>query len=133
MALRGIGIDVADVDRFARLLRDRSSRFSRRWFSAEEIAECSARGNWAVAFVARFAAKEAVWKAVGLDTGPAVPWRSIAIVGGEAGTPIGVAFEGTVREQAVRAGVGAIRVEWCINGKFAVAIALVEQGEYPAA
>lgn len=132
-ALRGIGIDVADVDRFARLLRARSALFSRRWFSAEEIVECSARGNRAAAFAARFAAKEAVWKAVGLDTGPAVPWRSIGIVCGEAGAPARVVLEGAVGEQAVRAGIGTIRVEWSIEGNFALAVALVEQAEVPTA
>ena len=127
MPLRGVGIDIADVTRFARLLQSSPRRFSRRWFSVKEIAECEAGGDPATAFAARFAAKEAVWKALGIDAGPTVPWRSIGIVGGDLGHRAGVVLAGAIREQATRAGIGAITVEWSVEGNLALAVALAEQ------
>lgn len=62
--LLGIGCDIIEIARVARALR--SPRFAERVFAPEEIAYCAARGRQAVAsFAARFAAKEAVLKALG--------------------------------------------------------------------
>lgn len=58
----GIGIDIEDVARFKSLIRDR--RFLKRIFTDREIDYCSGKKNSAQHFAVRFAAKEAVWKAL---------------------------------------------------------------------
>ena len=59
-----IGIDIVEVKRIAKLIRNKA--FLMRVFSAEEIAYCAKRVNKAEHFAVRFAAKEAVWKALGM-------------------------------------------------------------------
>jgi holo-[acyl-carrier protein] synthase len=58
-----IGVDIVEIDRIAQSIRN--PRFLRRVFTAGEIAYCRSRKNGAQHFAVRFAAKEAVWKAVG--------------------------------------------------------------------
>ncbi|NGN93019.1 4'-phosphopantetheinyl transferase superfamily protein [Nocardioides sp. KC13] len=70
MSLQGVGVDVADIRRFARLLAMRGSGFAVRWFTDAEIAQCMAAATPATAFAMRYAAKEAVWKALGPANGP---------------------------------------------------------------
>lgn len=58
-----IGIDIEEVSRFSKLVKDKS--FLKRVFSREEIEYClSKKHSAAQHFAVRFAAKEAVWKAV---------------------------------------------------------------------
>jgi len=58
-----IGVDIVEIDRIARSVKN--PRFLRRVFTTGEVAYCRARKNSAQHFAVRFAAKEAVWKAVG--------------------------------------------------------------------
>jgi holo-[acyl-carrier protein] synthase len=58
-----IGIDIVEIDRIA--VSAKNPRFLKRVFTAQEIAYCRARKHAAQHFAVRFAAKEAVWKAVG--------------------------------------------------------------------
>ena len=77
MAIRGIGIDVVDSKRIARLLQG-SGRSALRWFTPLEIAECHVSRQPAVDFARRLALKEAAWKALGVrDWTGGVPWRHL--------------------------------------------------------
>ena len=58
-----VGTDLVEVRRIARLVRD--TRFLARVFTAEEVRYCRTKRNAAQHFAVRFAAKEAVWKALG--------------------------------------------------------------------
>ena len=57
-----IGTDLVEVRRLARLIRNR--RFLDRVFTSSEQAYCKGKKNAAQHFAVRFAAKEAVWKAL---------------------------------------------------------------------
>jgi holo-[acyl-carrier protein] synthase len=57
-----IGIDIEEVKRFSKLIKDKT--FLKRVFSKEEIDYCLSKKQSAQHFAVRFAAKEAVWKAV---------------------------------------------------------------------
>jgi holo-[acyl-carrier protein] synthase len=58
-----IGVDIVEIDRIAKSTRN--SRFLQRVFSPQEVAYCRSHKHAAQHFAVRFAAKEAVWKAVG--------------------------------------------------------------------
>lgn len=124
--LQGVGIDIVDTARIARLL-DASDRFSERWFTAEEVAQCRSEPSPPESFAARLAAKEAVWKALGLGgwRGP-VGWRDIATSGTR--EAVTVELTGQLGEAAVRAGAGRIHVSFFAAATASFAIALVEQG-----
>ncbi|MGP3535746.1 holo-ACP synthase [Microbacterium sp. RD1] len=82
MSIQGVGIDIADVRRFSRLLERSGDGFATRWFSPAEVEMCRARRRPAVGFAEHFAVKEAVWKALGPDrwTQP-LAWRQIEVTG----------------------------------------------------
>lgn len=58
-----VGVDIVEIHRIAR--RIHHARFLKRVFTPQEVKYCRARKNSAQHFAVRFAAKEAVWKAVG--------------------------------------------------------------------
>jgi len=77
----GLGMDVVEVGRIARLLDGRpglAARFLARVFTAGEQADCRARREQAASLAARFAAKEAAVKALGAPAG--VRWLDVEVV-----------------------------------------------------
>lgn len=76
----GVGIDLLEIDRMERALR-RHPRLAERLFTAAERDYAAARARPARHFAARFAAKEAVLKAIGTPGGFGL--REIEVVAGE--------------------------------------------------
>ena len=81
----GVGIDVVDIERVRRALA-RTPRFEHRVFTAAEIEHCRSGPDPESSFAARFAAKEAVLKALGLGIF-AAPLNRIEVVGGGDAAP----------------------------------------------
>lgn len=124
MAIRGVGIDVVDSTRIARLLR-MSDRFASRWFTPREVAECQLSRQPALEYARRFALKEAVWKALGTrDWGGGVPWRYLQTSRGMGSVHIDVAVELLSQSFADRRPViHAAEVE---QGAICVAVVVIE-------
>lgn len=76
----GMGIDLTEVPRIAGMLKRWGDRFTRRVFTAGEREYALSRGNPASHLAARFAAKEATLKALGVP--PGLSWHEIEVVGG---------------------------------------------------
>jgi holo-[acyl-carrier protein] synthase len=100
----GIGIDLVDVDRFRRLL-ERRPRILERLFTDGERRDTKERPE---RLAARFAAKEATLKTLGVGVGEA-PWRSIEVTLNDAGAP-SLVLHGRARELALAQGVGYLHV-----------------------
>jgi holo-[acyl-carrier protein] synthase len=82
MAIIGTGIDIIEVERVERALtRLTGERFRQRVFTQAEIAYCESRGRPRYqSYAARFAAKEAVMKALGTGWNRHVGWREIEVI-----------------------------------------------------
>ena len=84
------GVDLAEVDRIQAALEDCriGKRFRARVFTANEIAYCEQkqRGKYE-SYAGRFAAKEAVMKALGRGWGAKVRWLDIEVVRARSGKP----------------------------------------------
>ena len=83
MAIIGIGVDIIEVERVERALTRlvTGNRFRQRVFTESEIAYCESRGRPRYqSYAARFAAKEAVMKAVGTGWNRNVGWSEIEVV-----------------------------------------------------
>ena len=121
--LFGLGIDVIEAARIRALL-ERLPRAADRLFSPQERAYCEGFADPWARYAARFAAKEAVGKALGIGIIGFV-WRDIEVLSG--GKPR-VALHGGVADIARRLGV--VRVELSLSHTagmaYAVAAALKE-------
>ena len=122
MAIVGLGLDVCAVERIQRILEGpRGDRFLERVYTAAERDVCRRRADAASAFAARFAAKEALVKALGAP--PGLRWQEMEIVR-EMGAPLfrlsGIAAE-EVRRRAVR-----IHLSMTHDGGIAAATVVLE-------
>lgn len=119
-----VGTDIVPVARIAALVHKGEGRFLERWFTQSEIEYCASKAVPSRHLAARFAAKEAVAKAIpGKWDGP-LPWRSIEIVNSATGAPM-VVLTGRVRELAAREGVRDIRVSLSHCDEYATAVAML--------
>jgi len=82
------GLDLVSVPRFGRFVEKRGRRGLERLFSPDEIEYCLALAHPVRSFAARFAAKEAFYKALGTGVGPAGGWRDVEVVRLSSGRPI---------------------------------------------
>jgi holo-[acyl-carrier protein] synthase len=64
--IRGHGVDLVSIDRIRKILEREDNHFEGRVFSAGEIAYCRSKKDPHPHFAARFAAKEAYGKALGM-------------------------------------------------------------------
>ena len=85
-AIVGIGLDIAGVARFEKILSGpHGKRFLERCFTERERAACGNRIDRAQAFAARFAAKEALVKALGAPAG--LRWTDMEVANARNGAP----------------------------------------------
>lgn len=75
----GVGIDLVDVERVARLLDRHGARARLRIFTDDEWRRCQASGSEVLCLAARLAAKEAFSKALGTGIAQGVRWRDIEV------------------------------------------------------
>jgi holo-[acyl-carrier protein] synthase len=102
----GIGVDLAEVDRIREALERSATgeRFRNRVFTAGEQAYCERRKRKFESYAARFAAKEAVMKALGRGWSREVSWAEIEVVR-ERGSRPTVRLHGRTAAYAEKLGV----------------------------
>lgn len=95
-----VGVDLAEVERIRKALEDPriGKRFRDRVFTAKEIQYCEKkrRGRYE-SYAGRFAAKEAVMKALGRGWGAKVRWLDIEVARAPSGKPAIVLHDKTAR------------------------------------
>ena len=95
MKIVGTGIDLVEVPRFRQSVKRWGIRFLDRLFTPEELAYCRSYKDPHEHLAVRFAAKEAVVKAIGAPKGLALEWKDLEIVRASSGQP-GVRFKGSL-------------------------------------
>jgi holo-[acyl-carrier protein] synthase len=83
-----IGVDLVELSRIEEVFTRRGERFRRRVFTEGEISYCERRASKLASYAARFAAKEAVMKALGTGWSDGVGWKDIEVVSGPTGAPM---------------------------------------------
>ena len=83
----GIGVDISEVGRMQAAVERRGEPLLQRVFTAREIAYCQSHRNCYERFAARFAAKEAMMKALGTGWRRGVSWRDIEVSNAASGRP----------------------------------------------
>src|SRR5690348_18385419 len=105
----GIGTDIVECLRIAQMIERHGELFITRVYTTHEIQYCQSRKQATQHFAGRWAAKEAVLKAVGTGWRRGISWRDVEILNTRGGKPF-VALHGGVRDVAEELGVGQILV-----------------------
>lgn len=124
VVIAGIGVDLVKVIRVEEALARFGTRFLNRCFTAGERERC---GVDAVRLAARFAAKEAVGKALGTGLS-GLSWHDIEVIGGVGGHPA-VRLHGRAAARARELGVGRCELSLAHDGDYAIAfVVAVKEG-----
>jgi holo-[acyl-carrier protein] synthase len=86
-SIESVGIDLVEVPRIKDAIKRYGDRFVSRVFTPWEIQYCNSKINPELSFAARFAVKEAVFKAVGTGFAEGVKWTSVEVVNDRRGQP----------------------------------------------
>ena len=85
--LVGLGVDMVEVERIKKALDRWGERFLRRVFTSQERSYCMRKAFPEQSLAARFAAKEAVFKAMGRGLSVGIRWTDVEIVNDKSGKP----------------------------------------------
>ena len=125
MSVVGVGIDLVDLERIARMLADKGEHAMGRLFTAEERAYLATRPDPTGNAAARIAAKEAVYKAMqSLPGARAIGWRDIEVTRDSEGRPA-IRLHGLAARLANQAGGVRIQVSLTHSAVSAGAVAVV--------
>ncbi len=94
--IEGFGVDIVEVKRIKAAVRKFGGRFLNRIFTKRELAYCRSKGVPEEHLAARFAAKEAVYKAFGGDGKNPIAWTDVEIINDGNGKPI-VTLKGSAK------------------------------------
>ena len=123
----GIGIDLVEIHRMKKAIE--RPLFVQRVFTPAEQAYCDSRGRQnAASYAARFAAKEAVMKALGTGLAGGGSWQDIEVLPDEQGKPV-MTLNGCFGQLAGKMGVTRIHVSLSHAQEYAAAQVLLWRGE----
>jgi holo-[acyl-carrier protein] synthase len=116
----GLGVDICEIARMERALA-RHPSMRARVFTTEEIAYCDGKARPAESYAGRFAAREAVIKALGGYRSRR--WQDISVTRNAAGAP-GIALAGNAKRRADAVGVDHVLITFTHERTNAVAFAI---------
>ena len=116
----GTGVDIVETVRIAQALKKHGERFSKRIYTPAETAYCEKFKNRAERYAARFAAKEAAFKALGTGWRDGVRWLDVEVTHLPSGKPE-LVLRGRAEELARQLGVRRAEVSISHADRYAVA------------
>lgn len=125
MQIVGIGTDIIECPRIGKMIETHGELFLRRVYTEREIRYCQAKKHAIEHFAGRWAAKEAILKAIGTGRSHGIAWTHVEVRNGRDGRPQ-VRVCGAARERARLRGIGdiLISISHCRTYATAYAIAL---------
>jgi holo-[acyl-carrier protein] synthase len=121
----GIGNDIFDVGQMKRELDKDSAGLKAEIFTGGEISYCESKRYPERHFAARFAAKEALYKALGTGRLPNMSWLDVEIQREVSGLP-SIVLYGATKNTALNLGVSRIFVSMSHSGEWASANVVLE-------
>lgn len=118
----GIGVDIVDFKRFA-ALAERQPTFIDRVLTKAEQLRADGTQLTMLSLASRFAAKEAVAKALGAPAG--LSWHDCEVLGDITGRP-SVQIRESVQAEASRQGIKTFHISISHDGDFAIAYVIAE-------
>jgi len=124
----GIGVDIAETARLERVLGRYGERFAQKVFTPAEIAYCEKFKNRGERYAARFAAKEAAFKALGTGWGKGVRWLDVEVTHQPSGKPE-LVLTGRAEEVARELRVARMAVSISHSDRYVVAQVIFESDD----
>ena len=121
----GTGIDLCDVGRIRHAIERHGRRILDRVFTEREIAYADQRANRYERYAARFAAKEAAMKALGMGWSGGIGWRDLEVTNLASGRPT-LALHGKAAEIAEKLGVRNVSLSLTHTANQAMAVVILE-------
>jgi holo-[acyl-carrier protein] synthase len=121
----GIGIDLVEVSRVEDLVARHGERALHRIFTTAEVDRCGRSRVPAESLAARFAAKEAFFKAIGTGWGRGLAWTEVEVVSAPSGAPE-VRLSGAAERLARERGVTRVHLSLTHTDALAGAYLLLE-------
>ena len=123
--VRGIGVDIIEIDRIRKSIEKLGEHFLYKVFTAQEIAYCSSKPTSAQHFAARFAAKEALSKALSTGWAGEFRWKDVEISNEPSGQPR-IELHGMLKEKLA---LCSVFVSLSHSESHVVAMVLIEGSE----
>lgn len=125
----GLGMDLVEIARVARLVERHGDRALRRLFTEDERRYAARRADPARHYAARFAAKEAAYKALAADAeARAIGWCDVEVVPAPDGRPT-LRLHGTAAAAAARLGATRAWVSLTHDERSAAAVVVLERDD----
>lgn len=130
----GLGTDIVECLRIAQMIERHGELFINRVYTPYEIKFCQRRKQATQHFAGRWAAKEAILKAMGTGWRRGISWRDMEIRSEQSGKPY-VLLRGGARTIVEQAGINEmlITISHCRSYATACAIAIAPAGEHRSA
>ena len=123
--IAGVGIDIVSISRIERLINRYGNRFLGKVFTERERDDGSRRAVQAPFFAARFAAREAFYKALGTGWGRGLSLKEVSVTTGEGGRPL-LDIGELVGKEIRGMGIDRWHVSLTHDGDSAIAIVILE-------
>ena len=124
----GIGYDLTQVSRIEAALGRWGERFQKKVFTPGEIRYCLGKRNPFPNFAARFAAKEAFVKALGIGIRRGVHWKDVEVRRGPLGKPV-LKIHGRAVEICAQERIGGLFLSLTHDGDYSGAMVVLEQSD----
>jgi holo-[acyl-carrier protein] synthase len=122
-AIIGIGTEIIECSRIAGMIGHHQEHFTQRVFTEREIQYCSERKTADQHFAGRWAAKEAVLKALGTGWIAGISWTDVEVVVEQSGKPH-IELHGGAARKAEDLGIGEVQISISHCKEYAVATAI---------
>ena len=123
--VKGIGVDIIEIDRIRRSIESIGDRFLSKVYTGTEIAYCDAKANRYQHYAARFAAKEALSKALSTGWAGEFRWKDVEVTNAPSGQPH-ITLHGTLAEHLAGA---TVMLSMSHSESHVVAMVLIEDAQ----
>ncbi len=124
--ISGIGIDLVEISRMKKLILNYQERILNRVFTAQEKAFCEKKANKFQHYAARFAAKEAFLKALGIGLGKDIHWKDAEVKNTKEGSPI-LIFSQNVKQKLKKLRIYKVYLSITHERNFAISLVILER------
>jgi len=128
----GIGFDLVQVSRMEGALKRWGERFQNKVFTPGEVRYCLKKRNPSPNFAARFAAKEAFVKALGIGIRRGVHWKDVEVQRGPLGKPV-IRIHGRAEEICRQEGIEGLFLSLTHDGEYSGAMVVLEKSDQRSA